>query len=135
MTDVLVDSNIWLYAFDPHSPFHARAVNCLQDPLTNLFISPKNISEFFAVNSKLGVPLLQSFQFYKNDMMPNSRLLLPNSKSISSFELLLNKYNPKGNRVYDIEIVSIMPAHGVKQVATFNISDFSNLSEISIFPL
>jgi predicted nucleic acid-binding protein len=45
------------------------------------------------------------------------------------------KYNPRGNRVYDIEIVSVMLANGLKKVATANIDDFSNIDEIEVIEI
>jgi hypothetical protein len=36
---------------------------------------------------------------------------------------LMNRYQPKGLKVHDFEIISIGLAHGVREVATFNTKD------------
>lgn len=51
MINVLADTNVLLYAFDKKSSFNQKAEAFLKDPLNSLFISSKNISEFFAVTS------------------------------------------------------------------------------------
>jgi hypothetical protein len=48
------------------------------------------------------------------------------------FEILIKKYNPHGNRVYDIEVVSLMLASELIKVATVNIDDFKNVTEIEV---
>ncbi len=45
---------------------------------------------------------------------------------------LMNRYQPKGLKVHDVEIISIGLAHGVHEVATFNTKDFKSVKEISI---
>jgi len=97
-----------------------------------LFTTTKNISEYFAVASKLAIEKEKVFGFYE-DMRANVTILSPSATSLQFLESLLQKYQPKGNRAYDIEIVSIMLAHELKYVATFNVDDFKSMEEIEIF--
>jgi hypothetical protein len=48
---------------------------------------------------------------------------------------LLQKYQPHGNRIYDVEIVSIALANGVGEIRTANIKDFAGISEIKTVAL
>ena len=96
-------------------------------------MSTKNVSEFFAVCSKLGVDFRKAFGFY-TDLRQNATLLFSDSLSIGFFETLLLKYQPKGNRVFDVEIASIMQANGLHFVATFNVKDFVPMTEVAVYP-
>jgi hypothetical protein len=46
---------------------------------------------------------------------------------------LIKKYKPAANRVYDIEIISIMHANGIIDISTFNDKDFEMVEEIKIY--
>lgn len=131
MTDILLDTNILIYALDKGNSFHHGATALISDPSLNLFITTKNISEYFAVCSKLNVPLKKAYGFYEQ-VARNTQILYPDNQSLSVFEQLLQKYQPTGNRVYDIEIVSVAVVHQIPEIATVNIKDFSGISEIKI---
>jgi hypothetical protein len=45
---------------------------------------------------------------------------------------LLRKYRPTGNRVFDVEIVSLMLAKKIKNLFTINIKDFRHIEEIEL---
>lgn len=124
MNNILVDTNILIYGFNQDSIYHERSKNLLSDPLNSLFITSKNISEFFAVTSKLKADLQLSLNFYF-DIKSNSTLLLPTENSLTIFETLIKKYQPIGNRVYDVEIVSIMLDNNLVNIATINKNDFN----------
>jgi len=59
------------------------------------------------------------------NLKENCNILKPTDRSLDVFETLIKKYKPRGNRVYDIEIVSIMLANEIKKVATANILTIS----------
>lgn len=134
MNSILTDTNVLIYAFDESSVFHQKAVELLVGEENSLFITTKNISEFFAVCSKLNFDLSKTLGFYA-DIKENIEILKPSETSLQFFESLIRKYNPQGNRVYDIEIVSVMLANGLKKVATANIVDFSSIDEIEVIEI
>ena len=134
MINLLIDTNVLVYAFDQDSVYYHSAVSIFLNPNHNLFITSKNISEFFAVTSKSKVSFKSSLNFYE-ELKINSTILFPTEKSLSIFEKLIQQYQPKGNQVFDIEIVSIMLDNGINHIATFNQKDFINISEIQIFKL
>jgi hypothetical protein len=65
----------------------------------------------------------------------NADILFPDSLSLNHFEQLIQKYKPRGNRVFDLEIVSVAIANGIPEIATANLNDFQGLPEISVVPL
>src|SRR5690606_40325078 len=75
MTDLLIDTNILIYAYDRESAFHDSSRTLIENPDFNLFVTTKNISEFFAVCSKLKIPLSSTFNFY-SEIKSNSFVLL-----------------------------------------------------------
>ena len=129
-TDIIVDTNIFLYALDDQNIYHSRAVAFLNDDTYILFMTTKNISEYFAVASKLNIDFTKAFNFYKQ-VCENTTTLYPNHKSLIIFESLLQKYKPRGNKVFDLEIVSIALAHTLPTIATVNRKDFDSFSEIT----
>jgi len=125
---------VLVYAFDSSSEFHKQAVEQLRNEENNLFITTKNVSEFIAVCSKLKLDFSKTFGFY-TDIKENFSILKPDDLSLSKFEILLQKYQPVGNRVYDIEIVSIMLANDLKAIVTANISDFFDVIEVDLIEI
>lgn len=63
MIDVLLDTNVLIYAMDEGSVYHHVADAILRNPDCKLFITTKNISEFFAVTSKHKIDLQSCLNF------------------------------------------------------------------------
>ncbi|MBU2444566.1 MAG: hypothetical protein KJ666_03195 [Bacteroidetes bacterium] len=53
MNKILIDTNVMIYALDNHSKYFRQANNILEDDNNTNYTTSKNISEFFAVASKL----------------------------------------------------------------------------------
>jgi len=126
---VVLDTNILIYALDSGSIHHDFAVKFIESH-HNCYITTKTVSEFVAVLSKMGL-----YNVVENELGKITSaftVITPNEKSLDIFKELILKYHPKGNRVYDFEIVSVMLAHGIKKIATINVDDFKDIKEIEI---
>jgi predicted nucleic acid-binding protein len=134
MINLVLDTNILIYALDKDSIFHEKSKEIMESSAFNQFITTKSISEYFAVCSKLDIEHEKMIAFY-DEIEKNITFLFPTDKSLSLFTELIGKYKPRGNRIFDIEIVSVMLANDVKNLATFNIADFKNITEINLLPL
>jgi predicted nucleic acid-binding protein len=132
MTKLVLDTNILIYALDVSSAFYGPASELLRSEQNKLFITAKSISEYFAVCSKLRIEPDVVFGFYE-DLKRNGTILFPNQDSLTRLEALVRTYQPKGNRVYDVEIVSIMLSYDMQVLATFNVDDFKAIREVEIF--
>lgn len=130
-TNLLVDTNVLIYALDKNSRFYADAIRILSHPNYNLFLTSKNISEFFAVTSKLKIEPKICFAFYE-EVKTNCHILFPSESSLLLFKELLIRHNPVGNQVFDVEIASIMLVNKIQLIATFNQKDFTHIKEIEI---
>lgn len=130
MSKLLIDTNIFIYALDKDSIHHQKSVEYLTSK-DKLFTTSKNISEYFAVTSKIGIETAITIGFY-GEIKQNLVVLYPNDKSLLIFEKLYKKYAPKGNRVFDLEIVSIMLANKIHKIATLNQKDFITIDEVQL---
>jgi predicted nucleic acid-binding protein len=118
---------------DRSSQFHDDANKILNSD-NSLFTTTKNISEYFAVLTKLEVDNDLIWQYY-NDIKKNVEILFPAPGSLQIFENLYNKYLPKGNLIYDLEVVSIMLHYEIPFIGSFNIRDFQNIDEIELYEI
>jgi predicted nucleic acid-binding protein len=94
MIDLLVDTNILIYAMEKSSVFNPSAKSILNNPFYNIFITSKNISEFFAVSSKQKIDSKVSSDYFK-EIKANAQILFPSERSLSIFETLIQQYQPK----------------------------------------
>jgi len=128
MNSVLIDTNVLIYALDSNSIYYHQSIKILMNNDLELYVTTKNISEYFSVCSKLKIDETIIWKFYE-ELKLNTILLFPDNKSIYLLEHLLKKYKPTGNRIYDLEIFSIMISHGIEEIATFNLDDFKILQK------
>lgn len=129
MTKVLVDTNIFIYALDADSVHFSKSMTILSNPQFQLYTTSKNISEYFAVTSKLRLSPKKVWEFYK-DIRKNIEVIYPSDTSLKRFEKMIKKYQPKGNRIFDIEVMSVSLTANVKKVASFNHKDFTDIKGI-----
>ena len=100
MTDLLLDTNIFIYAYDRSSPFHSKCAALFESPEFRFFTTSKNITECIAVMTKLDAPKPHIEQLLA-DISNNIIVLYPNASSLQIFETLFKKHAPRGNRVFD----------------------------------
>ena len=127
--NILIDTNILIYSTDTGHIYYNYAISIIKNNLKNIFITTKNVSEFVSVLTKINIDY-SNIQKYLNLIQKNYKILFPNETSFEIFTSLLDKYKPKGNKVFDIEIVSIMLANKINKIATLNKKDFENIKEI-----
>ena len=112
MNKILLDTNVLIYLFDASNIFHSRAKSIFADPSRELCVTSKNLTEFISVCTKMTFDPTNYWGLF-HEIVENTTVLFPNSNSLTIFERLVKTYNPRGNRVFDIEIVSIALAHGI----------------------
>ena len=72
--------------------------------------------------------ILEAVNIFKNSF----DLLYPDAKSMEIFVDLITRHQPDKNTVFDMEVVSIMLANGLRHIATFNEKDFKCIEKITI---
>lgn len=134
MSKILIDTNILVYGIDEDSTFFKRARKILEQETDQLVTTSKNLIEFLAVITKsLGYNLKNDTALeIVEEIIQGIDIVYPTQESLAIFLDLMNRYQPKGLRVHDFEIISIGLAHGIHKVATFNTKDFKSVKEISL---
>lgn len=95
----------------------------------------KNLTEFLTVITrypKSSLPIQKAIGII-HDFTDIMTILYPTNHSYQIFINLLNKYKPSGLKIHDFEIISIGLAHHILDIATINIKDFKDVSEMNIF--
>jgi predicted nucleic acid-binding protein len=131
-TNLVLDTNVLIYGINEESEFFDRVREVLEDRQYSFYVTTKTISEFVSVLSKL-----DRYDVIENELpsiLNNYTIIYPNKKSTKIFQELVNKYRPRGNKVFDIEIVSIMLSKKLKNIFTFNTQDFISVAEIYVSP-
>ena len=134
MNELLVDTNILVYAIDEDSEFFTKSRSILRKTECELCTTSKNFAEFLAVTTRgQNSPLsMDDALEVIEDYLSVLTVLFPNDQSFGAFRELLSKYQPTGLKVHDFEIISIALAHKVSQIATFNTKDFRRVEEIKL---
>ncbi len=134
MNKVLVDTNILVYGIDEDSVFFKRARKIIGQDNYQLVTTSKNLIEFLAVTTKSSGYNLNNDTALEivEEIIQGIEIVYPTQESMAIFLDLMNRYQPKGLKVHDFEIISIGLAHGVREVATFNTKDFNSVKEISL---
>jgi predicted nucleic acid-binding protein len=134
MEKILIDTNILIYSIDKESLYHAKSYEIVNSKQFDKYLSSKNISEFLAVTTR-EIPyflsmeeVLESVDFF----ISNFSILYPSNYSFEIFRKLLVKYKPKGNKIHDLEIVSLAITNKIDEIKTFNEKDFKEIGEINI---
>lgn len=70
-----------------------------------------------------------------DEIIQRFEIVYPTQDSLAIFLELSERYQPKGLKVHDFEIISIGLAAGVHDVATFNTKDFKVVKEVSLLDL
>jgi len=132
MSKILVDTNILVYGIDEDSAFFKRARKILEQEKYQLVTTSKNLIEFLAVTTKISGYNLENDTALEiiEEILQGIEIVYPTQESMAIFLDLMTRYQPKGLKVHDFEIISIGLAHGVHEVATFNIKDFKSVNEI-----
>ncbi len=133
MSKIVLDTNILVYAKDRSSKFHLEALDFIEHH-DELFTTSKNLVEYFSVVTRGDKPALAPHEA-GNDLEEFIRLAVVLYPSVLSSEILhrlVRKYNPKGLKIHDFDIVSIALSAGINKIATFNSSDFSRIEEIEV---
>jgi predicted nucleic acid-binding protein len=135
MNNLMLDTNVLVYAIDVDSKYHHQSLKLLQSKDYNLGTSSKNISELLVVltrGPKVSINSDEAIDVVSN-LTSNMQVLYPNLNSSKIFYELIQKYKPSGLRIHDFEIISIGIENDFREFATFNTKDFKLIEEISLY--
>lgn len=134
MSKILVDTNILVYGIDEDSSFFKRARKVLEKEKHQLVTTSKNLIEFLAVTTRSSGYNLENNTALEivEEIIDGIEIVYPTQESLAIFLNLMDRYQPRGLKVHDFEIISIGLANGINKVAIFNTKDFKSVKEISL---
>lgn len=133
----LVDTNVLVYALFPAMPDHAASRALLDRAKAadaNLFISPQNLIEFFAVvtdprrvtPAKTNDEALNAVADFLSQ--PGLALLPVPADLIKRWSQLIHQSSTTKKRAFDTQLVATMLGNNVLKIYTFNVADFQAFS-------
>ena len=137
---VLLDSNILVYADNINSPFHATAKeirdSCLRGEIQGC-LTPQNLYEYFAVvtdSKEVDFPLSPEeaiSEVEKYFQVNTFKMIFPKPTTTDRVITLIKKYKIKRQEIFDIQLVATMLDYGIKNIVTRNDKHFKMISEIT----
>ena len=140
MDNIVIDTNIMLYAIDPTSKFFKASHSIIQKGISNelqLCIVDKSLYEFYRVLSsksfikKLGkAKVIEWYNFY----LLNScfKKITSSKETLHTVAHLLQEQEIAGKHIFDIVLVACMIENEVKTLYTKNVKDFSKIPYIQV---
>ena len=135
---IFLDTNILVYLSNEESLFHEAALESFRSVVEkcDIWISRQVLREYAVVMSRQ--------EFYGRTLTPEeiaadiakwekSFNVIDETKEITdNLKNLLVKYDLKGKRIHDANIVASMLKFSIPLIFTFNVSDFQAFEEIQI---
>ena len=137
----LLDTNIllrFLLLFDPHYAEIRRAIRLLKSRRERLCTTTQNIAEFWNVctrptTARGGLGLTIEATKSRLQLLERAFIVLPESSAIyNEWKNLVEIHRVSGVQVHDARLVAAMKVHGVTNLITLNIKDFSRFSGITV---
>ena len=116
MNNILIDTNLLIYAIDEDSKYYNSVHMILDDVSNNLFTTSKNISEFLSVITRYpgkSISIKDALIVIK-EFESIFTVLHPSEESNLIFIDLLKKYSPHGLKIHDYEIISIALSYKIR---------------------
>ncbi len=133
--DILVDSNVLVYAINTSSPKHAAAQNFLNKNNKSLVIAHQNILESLRVltHPKFSSPMSATDALAAITAIGDScRIITPDlSASYLAIELI-KQQQITGNQIFDAYLAATALAAGLRAIATDNARDFQKFAGVQI---
>lgn len=138
--DILADTNILLRRIQRGSAQHRQtrdALNHLSKSRHRLCVTSQNLIELWAVctrpvdNNGLGLSPAQVERILSR--IERSVARLPDSDAVyAEWRRLVSIHEISGKKTHDARLVAAMHVNGVSQILTFNGSDFTRFSGITV---
>jgi len=135
---ILIDTNVLLRAAQPSSPHHAAAkaaLLALRKKGTELCLVPQVIYEYWVVATRpvdangLGMSVSDAERSVKL-LLEDFSLRLDERGIFGRWQSLVTSQDVKGKNAHDARLAAAMQRHGLTQVLSFNVADFSRFTGI-----
>ena len=137
----LIDTNILVYRADQDSTFHLPSVNLINRGLggsISLCLAPQNLTEFYAVitNPKRVTnpidPVAARVEIEGYLQSQNIHKIYQNADLMPKLLELINRYPPKRQQIFDLQLIATMLVNDITRIYTFNVKHFEPYQEIEV---
>ena len=138
--DCLADTNVLVRTIDRLHSHHRIAVNALDRVLRaggHIYIAAQNLIEFWSVCSRpinrngLGLSISETEEAVSR--LERLLLLLPEVPAVfPEWRRLVTAHAVSGFDVFDARLVAVMRVYGIRDLLTFNGSDFMRYPAINV---
>lgn len=137
----ILDANVLAYAVNADAPQNAAARALLEetrDPSSLLYVTSQILCEFYSViTSPRCVAVASSPTEALRTIsamlaLPGLHVLPIPASAVEGWMDLLQRHPVTGGKVFDLQIVATMLAHGVHRIYTFNTGDFAIFPELTV---
>lgn len=128
----------FLLKSDPDYAVIRQAISRLKARREQVYTTPQNIAEFWNIctrptTARGGLGLSVEAAERRLRLLERHFIVLPDVSSVySEWKRLVSAYKVSGVNVYDARIVAAMNIHGISNLITFNIKDFSRYPRINV---
>lgn len=135
----MVDTNVLIYSTVKGNPWHEESrawLTALRNQGTSLCATPQILREYIVVLTR-GEIFERQFSVTEvleaiNGLLPWLQILDETKKTSELLRELVQRYQIRGKRVHDANVVAAMLAHEVTHLATYNRTDFDHFQEIML---
>ncbi len=138
---LLLDTNILVYAMDGSSPHHAASRAVLEQARSSearLCVVPQSLAEFYSLvtnpkrvtspkSPKEALAVVEAIL-----LLPGLEVLPIPLDVVARWIDICRNHPVKGPRIYDLQIVAVMLANGVRRICTLDRSDFEPFADIIV---
>jgi predicted nucleic acid-binding protein len=138
----MVDTNVLIYSTVKGNPWHEEARNwliALRNQDVMLCATPQILREYIVVLTR-GQVFERQFSVDEvletvDGLLPWLRILDETDKTSGLLRELVRRYQVRGKKVHDANIVAVMVAHNITHLATYNRADFDGFHEVTFEPM
>ncbi len=133
--NILVDSNVLVFAINRDSAKHLAAQAFLRKHTNSLVVAHQNILETYRVltHPSFSTPMLSADAKEAIDRITASAsLIAPNYKSLALWQALTRKHSLVGNSTFDAYLAATALVAGITTIATDNTKDFRRFEELKL---
>lgn len=139
MKSWLIDTNVLIYSYDQTHNMHLPSYELIEYSIgskISAVITHQNLLEFLAVVTnpkRVTHPLSLDQAFQKIVIYATSfPLINPLQKTFFTFANLISRYKSSRQRIFDFYLSATALDNGINQICTWNVKDFSNISELVV---
>ena len=139
MSDYLIDTNILVRLVLPHDPLNpvaTAAVDELKRRGDRAVAASQNVVEFWSVATRPvevnGLGMAPDKVALEVDRIEKMFRVLDDLASVyKRWRVLVGLHSVRGRQAHDARLVAVMLEHGIGNILTFNVDDFTRYSEVT----